>query len=170
MKNKWVLQVFIISFILSAIFSGLSSYLSNFNVIVLTIIILIVIAIGILFDMVGVATLTAKEAPFHARSSKKVKEAAACIKLLKNSTKVSSVCNDIVGDICGIVSGSLGAVLTLYLTTSLKMNAILATILVTSFISAITVGGKAYFKNVAMKKSDSIVFAVGKIISMFAKK
>lgn len=170
MKNKWVLQVFIISFILSAIFSGLSSYLSNFNVIVLTIIILIVIAIGILFDMVGVATLTAKEAPFHARSSKKVKEAAACIKLLKNSTKVSSVCNDIVGDICGIVSGSLGAVLTLYLTTSLKMNAILATILVTSFISAITVGGKAYFKNVAMKKSDSIVFAVGKIISIFNKK
>lgn len=170
MKNKWVLQVFIISFILSAFFSGLSSYLSNFNVIVLTIIILIVIAIGILFDMVGVATLTAKEAPFHARNSKKVKEASACIKLLKNSTKVSSVCNDIVGDICGIVSGSLGAVLTIYLTTSLKMNAILATILVTSFISAITVGGKAYFKNVAMKKSDNIVFAVGKIISIFDKK
>lgn len=170
MKNKWVLQVFIISFILSAFFSGLSSYLSNFNVIVLTIIILIVIAIGILFDMVGVATLTAKEAPFHARNSKKVKEASACIKLLKNSTKVSSVCNDIVGDICGIVSGSLGAVLTIYLTTSLKMNAILATIIVTSFISAITVGGKAYFKNVAMKKSDNIVFAVGKIISIFDKK
>ena len=104
MKNKWIIQVFIISFILSAIFSGLSSFLSDFNVIVLIVIILIVISIGILFDMVGVATLTAQEAPFHAMSTKKIKEATACINLLKNNTKVSSICNDIVGDICGIVS------------------------------------------------------------------
>ena len=104
MKDKWIIQVFIISFILSAIFSGLSSLLSDINVIVLFVIILIVIGIGILFDMIGVATLTAEEAPFHAMSSKKIKEATACINLLKNSTKVSSVCNDIVGDICGIVS------------------------------------------------------------------
>lgn len=104
MKNKWIIQVFIISFILSALFSGLSTLLSDINVIVLVIIILIVIGIGIIFDMIGVAVLTAKEAPFHAMSSKKIKEATACINLLKNNTKVSSICNDIVGDICGIVS------------------------------------------------------------------
>ena len=104
MKDKWIIQVFIISFILSAIFSGLSSLLSDINVIVLFVIILIVIGIGILFDMIGVAALTAEEAPFHAMSSKKIKEAGACINLLKNNTKVSSICNDIVGDICGIVS------------------------------------------------------------------
>lgn len=169
MKNKWVLQVFIISFLLSAAFSGLSSYISDFNVILLIIILVLVISIGILFDMIGVATLTAEEAPFHARNSKKVKEAAACLRLIKNSTKVSSVCNDIVGDICGIVSGSLGATLTIYLTIQLKMNALLATILVTSFISALTVGGKAYFKTIAMKKSDSIVFMVGKVLQIFHK-
>ena len=104
MKDKWIIQVFIISFILSAIFSGLSSLLSDINVTILVIIILFVIGIGILFDMIGVATLTAEEAPFHAMSSKKIKEATACINLLKNNTKVSSICNDIVGDICGIVS------------------------------------------------------------------
>ena len=104
MKDKWIIQVFIISFVLSAIFSGLSSFLSDINVIVLIVIILIVIGIGIIFDMIGVATLTAEEAPFHAMSSKKIKEATACINLLKNNTKVSSICNDIVGDICGIVS------------------------------------------------------------------
>lgn len=169
MKNKWVLRVFIISFLLSAAFSGLSSYISDFNVILLIIILVLVISIGILFDMIGVATLTAEEAPFHARNSKKVKEAAACLRLIKNSTKVSSVCNDIVGDICGIVSGSLGATLTIYLTIQLKMNALLATILVTSFISALTVGGKAYFKTIAMKKSDSIVFMVGKVLQIFHK-
>lgn len=166
MKQKtWVIQVFILSFILSAIFSGISSYISNFNVIVLTIILLVVISIGILFDMIGVSTMTSKEAPFHAMNAKKVKGASSCIKLLKNANKVSSICNDVIGDICGIVSGSLGAVLIIYLST-LGMNSLLATILVTSFISALTVGGKAYFKTVAMKKCDKIVFCVGKLITL----
>lgn len=169
MKDKWTIQVFIISFILSAAFSGLSSYLSDFNVIVLFVIILIVIGIGILFDMIGVATLTAKEAPFHARSSKKIKEAAVCIDLLKNSTKVSSICNDIVGDICGIVSGGLGATLAIYLTSSFQIPALVSSILVTAFISSLTVGGKAYFKTIAMKKSDEIVFMVGKVMQIFHK-
>lgn len=169
LKNKWVLQVFIISFVLSAFFSGLSSFVSDFNILFLIFILFIVIGIGIVFDMIGVATLTAEEAPFHARSSKKIKEANASIKLLKNSTKVSSICNDIVGDICGIVSGSLGATFTLYLVTQFKMNALFATILVTSFISAITVGGKAYFKNIATKNSDAIVLMAGRIMEFFSK-
>lgn len=167
LKNKWVLQVFIISFILSALFSGLSTYVSDFNVILLIVILLLVIMIGIIFDMIGVAVLTADEAPFHARNSKKVKSAASCIKLLKNSAKVSSVCNDIVGDICGIISGALGASLVAYITLKFNINVILVTILVTSFISALTVGGKACFKILATKKSDSIVFLVGKIIHIF---
>ena len=169
MKSKWILQVFIISFLLSAVFSGLSSYVSDFNIILLLIILLIVIGIGILFDMIGVATLTAEEAPFHARNSKKIKEASACLRLIKNSTKVSSICNDIVGDICGIVSGSLGATLTIYLTITLQMNPLLATVLVTSFISALTVGGKAYFKTIATKQSDAIVLLVGKTLQLFFK-
>lgn len=169
MKNKWIVQVFIISFLLSAAFSGLSTFISDFNVILLVLILFLVIGIGILFDMVGVATLTAKEAPFHARSAKKIKEAAASIHLLKNSTKVSSICNDIVGDICGIISGSLGATLTIYLSSHFSVHPILAAILITSFISAVTVGGKAYFKNVATKKSDSIVLMAGKIMRFFEK-
>lgn len=170
MKNKWVLQVFIISFILSTLFSGLCSYISNFNIIILIIIIFIVIGIGIVFDMIGVATLTAKEAPFHARNSKKIKEAIICLQLIKNSTKVSSVCNDIVGDICGIISGSLGAILTLFLVSNASMNPILATMFITSLISALTVGGKAYFKTIAMKNSDYIVLATGKVMKIFLNK
>lgn len=49
------------------------------------------------------------------------------------------------------------------------MNALLAGILVTSFISAFTVGGKAYFKTIAMKKSDKIVLIAGKILQVFHK-
>ena len=49
------------------------------------------------------------------------------------------------------------------------MNALLVGILVTSFISALTVGGKAYFKTIAMKKSDKIVLMVGKVLQVFHK-
>jgi len=47
------------------------------------------------------------------------------------------------------------------------MHALLASILVASFISALTVGGKAFFKTVATKKCDEIVLAVGKIMQVF---
>lgn len=116
--------------------------------------------------MIGVAVLTADEAPFHARSAKKNKQATVSLKLLKNNTKVSSICNDIVGDICGIVSGSLGATLVVYL-TYLGMNPLLASILITSLISSLTVGGKAYFKTIATKNSDAIVFFTGKVLHFF---
>lgn len=66
-------------------------------------------------------------------------------------------------------AGGLGATLTVYLTTACLMNALLASILVASFISALTVGGKAYFKTIATKKSDKIVLAVGKIMQVFTK-
>ena len=170
MKNKWVLQVFLISFVLAMVFSGLSSSLSDLNIILLILVLVLVISIGIVFDMIGVATLTAKEAPFHARNSKKVKEASACLYLIKNSTKVSSICNDIVGDICGIISGSLGATLTLYLTMKTNIPILIATILVTSLISSLTVGGKAYFKTIAMKQSDAIVLMAGKVVHLFKRK
>ena len=113
--------------------------------------------------MIGVAKITCKEAPFHAMNAKKVKGAKESLKLLKNSNKVSSVCNDVIGDICGIISGSLSAVITVYLTTT-GLNPFLATILITSITSSLTVGGKAYFKTIAMKNCESIVFRVGKIL------
>ncbi len=168
MKNKWVLQVFLISFVLSLVFSGLSSYLADFNLIIMLIVLLLVIAIGILFDMIGVAVLTASEAPFHAKSSKKIKGAKMTLWIIKNSTKVSSICNDIVGDICGIVSGTLGASLTLILVVK-GMNALLASMLITALVSSLTIGGKAFFKTIATKKSEDIVWLVGKALHFVHK-
>lgn len=168
---NWIYKVFLLSFILSILFSGISTIISNsFNEIILTIIILIVISIGIVFDMIGVAVLTSKEANLHAKATKKLKGAKEAISLLKNSTKVSSVCNDVIGDICGIVSGSLGAVLTISIANYFNFNLTITTILVTAVISALTVGFKAVFKGVATKNSDSIVFMTGKVISIFKKK
>ncbi len=166
MKN-WPLKVFLLSFILAAIFSGLSNFCADMNVTILILILLNVILIGILFDMIGVAVLTSKEVTFHAMSSKKISGAKESISLLRNSNVVSSICNDVIGDICGIVSGSLGAALTSYIVIKLNGNLLWITILITSFISALTVGGKAIGKTIAMKKSDNIVFFAGKIKNIF---
>ena len=141
----------------------------SFNTIILTIIIIVVIGIGIIFDMIGVAVLTCKESNLHAMASKKMKGAKQAIGLTKNSTKVASVCSDVIGDICGIVSGSLGAALTLDIIGIIDVSSVIITMVVTATISALTVGFKAIFKDVAEKNSDSIVYTVGKVLSVFKK-
>ena len=174
MKNntKWLVTIFILAFVLSIVFSGISTIMSNsLPTFALVAIIILVIIIGIIFDMIGVAVLTSKEASLHAKASKKLKGAKEAISLLKNSTKVASVCNDVIGDICGIVSGSLGAVLTIAIASHFDFAAAatIITVLITAIISALTVGFKAVFKSVATKNSDTIVFTVGKILSIFKK-
>lgn len=169
-KTKWIITVFLLSFILSVIFSWISTSMADaFNMIILIFITLAVIAIGIIFDMIGVAVLTCKESNLHAKAAKKLKGAKQAIALIKNSTKVSSVCNDVIGDICGIVSGSLGAALTLDIIGIINVSSVIITVIVTATISALTVGFKAIFKDVAEKNSDAIVFTVGKVLSVFKK-
>lgn len=166
-RDNWILTVFILTFVLSIVFSGISNVVAaSFNELVLFIILLLVIALGILFDSIGTASITAKEATFHSMSSNKIKGAKEAITLLKNASKIASICNDVIGDICGILSGGLGAVLAISLSTTTGINNTIISILVSAFISSLTVGGKAIFKKVAMSKSDSIIFAVGKIKHM----
>ncbi|HAB65927.1 MAG TPA: hypothetical protein DCE23_01035 [Firmicutes bacterium] len=168
---NWIYKVFLLSFILSIIFSSISTIMSEkFNTLILVIILLLVMSIGIIFDMIGVAVLTSNEASLHARASQKIKGAKKAISLLKNSTKVSSICNDVIGDICGIVSGSLSAVLTITICNKFHLSQTIITIIITAVVSSLTVGCKAIFKEVATKKSDTIVFTVGKILSIFSKK
>lgn len=163
-KDNWILTVFLLTFTLSILFSGISNVIAaSFNEIILFIILILVIAIGILFDVVGTASITASEATFHSMSSQKIKGAKESISLIKNSNKISSICNDVVGDVCGIVSGGLGAVLAISLSTTTGINNTLIAVLVSAFISSFTVGGKAIFKKIAIKNSDNIVFVVGKI-------
>lgn len=167
-NNNWLYKVFLLTFILSIVFSSVTTLMQeNFNNIVIFIILLIVIALGIVADMIGVAVLTSKEATFHAKASKKIKGAKEAIGLIKNSVKISSICNDVIGDICGIISGGLGTVLTIFLAKVTSIPLTISTILITAIISSLTVGGKAIFKTIATKNSDKIIFLVGKVISFF---
>lgn len=172
MKHNWIYKVFFITFILSLIFSGITTYLSNNfnNIILVSIIIITVIGVGVIFDMIGTASLTSKPSSFHAMNSKKIEGAKEALFIINNSVKVSSICNDIIGDVCGIVSGGLGAVLAIAISNFTNMNIIISTIIISAIVSSLTVGGKAIFKAIAIKNADKIVFRVGKILEIVTLK
>ena len=170
-KDSFIVTIFIMTFILSVVFSSISNVIAaTFNDIVLFFIMILVISIGILFDAIGTAGITAKEATFHSMSSSKIKGAKHALKLIKSGSKISSICNDVIGDVCGIISGGLGAVLAISLATRFNINNTLISVIISAFISSFTVGGKAVIKKIAIKKADNIIFGVGKIMYFFSVK
>ncbi len=163
-RGNWILTIFILTFILSICFSLISNVIAaSFNDLILAIILILVIGLGILFDVIGTSSITAKEATFHSMSSRKIKGAKEAITVVKNSDKISSICNDVIGDVCGIISGGLGAVLAISISTNTGINNTVISVIISAIISALTVGGKAIFKTVAVANSDTIIFAVGKV-------
>ncbi len=169
MNNKsWIIKAFLLTFFITIIISGTSNVIaSNSNIVVLLIITVIILSLGILFDMIGTAVLTANEATFHAKASNKIKGSKEGIKLIKSATTISSFCNDVIGDICGIVSGSMGAMIAIYLTSKTSLNSTISSLLISSIISSITVGFKAIGKSIAVKNSDEIIFLVAKVLNKF---
>lgn len=167
-KDHWIIIVFLLTFVLSVLFSTVSNVIAlSCNNVVLFIVLVLTISFGILFDLIGTAAITGNESTFHALNSKKIKGAKQGLALVKNSNKISSFCNDIVGDICGIISGSIGAILAISLSNIFSINNTIVSIVLAAFISALTVGGKAIFKLVAIKNADNIILIVSKILSIF---
>jgi CBS domain containing-hemolysin-like protein len=167
---KWIMTVMIVSFILSIIFSSLSeTIIPNINIIFGIILIILFIFIGIIFDMIGVAITAAEEKPFHSMASKRVKGSKHSIKLLKNSDKLASICNDVIGDVCGVVSGGAGMLVASNIAKTFSLNSSLVVLIVTAFIASLTIGGKAIGKSTAIKNSEAITFRVGKILNFFHK-
>lgn len=168
---KWIIEITILAFIITILFSfGSQILLEDVHVIVGILIILLFIIIGVLFDIIGVAVQSSDAKVFHAMASKKVKSATTAKKMLENSAKVSSFCNDVIGDICNIISGSAGIVVASAISIRFNLNLMITTLLVTSFIAALTIGGKALGKGIAVNKSEYIVSKVTKFIHFFKKK
>lgn len=172
MKNnkniKWILTITLLAFLITIVFSlGSQLLLEGVNIIFGVIVILLFIVIGVIFDIIGVAVQSSNSIPFHAMASKKIKNAKTAKKMLKNSDKVSSFCNDVIGDICNIISGSAGIVVATSISHKLDINLTLVTLIVTSMIAALTIGGKAIGKGIAVNKSEYIVTKVTKIMHMF---
>lgn len=169
-KTKWIMLVLILSFGLSIGMSLVSSaIIPKINIFVGIFIILLFIVISIIFDMIGVAITASDETPFHSMASKKVKGSTNSVRLLKNSDKLASICNDVIGDVCGVVSGSAGVLVATTIADIFDLNVSITVLITTAIIASLTITGKALGKSVAIKNSEKITFRVGKVISIFKK-
>ena len=170
-KTKWIIIVTILAFILSIIMSIASSLiLNNVSLTIAIIGTLIFILLGVIFDIIGVAATCGDITVFNSMSARKIKEGKSGVFLVKNNSKVSSICCDVVGDVCGIVSGASGIAIVTILSETTKINILLLTGIVSAIISSLTIGGKAIGKEYAIKKSTEILTIVAKFLSIFKSK
>lgn len=170
-RNVWWIKATVISLVLSAFFSYLSEIVSNAEQIVVVIVLLaFLILSGILFDAIGVAVTSCDTTPIISMASRKVYGAKTALWLTKNSDTVSSVCNDIVGDIFSIISGACSAALVVKITMSLQQTwQIVLSIAVSAIVSAMTIGGKAFMKKIAISNSKDFVMFVARVLAIFNK-
>lgn len=127
---------------------------------------LLIIMLGIFFDIIGTAATAAQMPPFNARAAKKIPGAAQAVRITQNASKVANFCNDVIGDIAGTLSGAVGAGIVLSLVSKFPtMDLVLAGAVMTSLIAALTVGGKAVGKSLAVEKANQIIFRVAKIVA-----
>lgn len=168
---RWVITVFIATLFVSGTISLLSeAILASSGMVAAFLILLSIVAVGILFDVVGVAVTSADERPFHSMAARKVPGAQEAIKLLRNAEKVSSICNDVVGDICGVVSGAASAAIAARVISEFSVTwPKVVTLVMSAMIAGLTVGGKALGKSIAIESSTDIVHTVGKMIFKWNK-
>lgn len=166
---KWVLSIFIATIFISAIITWASEeVMDSSSMGVAFVILMLIVLVGILFDVVGVAVTSADEKPFHSMAARKVSGAHESIQLLRNAERVSSVCNDVVGDICGVVSGSASATIAAQILANFDFSAPkVVSLIMSALVAALTVGGKAVGKSVAIRSCTYIVYTAGKVIYFF---
>jgi len=159
-RMRWVIIIsvwtFFLAIILSIVTQLLFSLVASFFVALF--ILLFIIFTGIIFDAIGIAATAADEAPLLAKAAKKVVGAREAVYLIRNADQVANFCNDVIGDIAGIISGVLGAFMVIRLVAFgfFDDNPLLS-IIATGFISALTVGGKALGKSLAIERSTDII-------------
>ena len=167
--RKWVTTIFFMTILISGTISLVSDMvMQRSSMAVAFVILLLIIGVGIVFDVIGMAVATADEKPFHAMAARKVKGAKQCIMLLRNAERVSSICNDVVGDICGVVSGSASATIAAQVLANFEFGwPDVVSLLMSSLVAALTVGGKAIGKGIAVSSCTEIVYHAGQVIYLF---
>lgn len=171
-NTGWAVLAFFISFVLTMLLSAATSdtVLDLVPIFASAVILIAIIALGIVFDIIGLAVATADIKPFNSMAARRLKTGQKAVWLVNNAEKVSSFCNDIIGDIAGVVSGATGAAIAGNLFYTLNPStAFFLTLSLTSLISAVTVGGKALGKSTAIKHNTAIVTFVAKVLCGFKK-
>jgi len=172
-RVRWILVISAWTFILAFLIGFIAHYtLNEIQSLTISFLILIfVIALGILFDLVGTAAAAADIAPLNAKAARKVAGAKRGVYLVKNAEKVANFCNDVAGDISGIISGTLAAFIVIKIVVNLNYSQadFYMNIVLTAIVAAVTVGGKAWGKVLAINHSTEVILVAGLIITRLEK-
>jgi Mg2+/Co2+ transporter CorB len=172
-RARWVTAITIWTFFLAIVF-GFLAHLSLNEIQSITIsffILIFVIMIGIVFDIIGTAATAAGIAPLNAKAACKVDGAKRGVYLVKHAEKVANFCNDVAGDISGIISGTLATIIVFKLVVNFSYTQaeFYLGILLTALVAALTVGGKAWGKVIAINHSTEVIMLIGLIIDRLLK-
>lgn len=169
-RNLWSVKITVVSLFLSAFISFISELTASSEQIIVTLMLLLfLILASILFDGIGVAVTSCDITPIMAMASRKIYGAKTAMWLVKNNEKVANVCNDVIGDIFGIISGACTAAIVAKIILTLGEGwQKWLTIGISSLVAALTIGGKAFLKNVAITNSKEFVMFVARIIAVFS--
>jgi len=167
----WVVSITIITFFV-ALLLGFISLISMEVVSLLGAIVLLLFIIlsGIIFDLLGIAVTAGTETAFHSMSASKVRGSKESILIIRNAGAVANFLNDVIGDIAGIISGSAAAAIVIKLNQTITVQSTIISILLMATIAAITVGGKAIGKEIALRHANFIVYRLGLILSYVRRK
>ncbi|MCK0472546.1 hypothetical protein [Halalkalibacter sp. APA_J-10(15)] len=166
----WSIWIAVITLVLAAIFSVISTFiLSGVTWAIGMVIVFIIVILGVFFDTIGVAATAADEKPFHAMASERLKGARQAVQITRNADRFANFCNDVIGDISGIISGTASAYVVIQFALQLgyhdaSVQYLVISVLFTSVVAALTVGGKAIGKTLAIHYSTPIIFQVGRLL------
>lgn len=171
--EKWIYHITLATFLITLAVSSITDILmGETGLIIATIVVLIIVFTGIVFDMVGTAVAAGSPRPFHGMAAAKVPSAKYSLLLLKNASKVSNFFNDVIGDIAGVISGAGSAVIVLkILNLDIGfLNQTYLSVLLSAMVASLTVGGKAFGKDIAINHSKEIVHLTGRVMWFFHTK
>jgi CBS domain containing-hemolysin-like protein len=171
--NHWVPLITVWTFILAIVLGFIAQIILSaiYSLAVSFLILAAVILLGIFFDMIGTAAAAADLAPLNAKAARRVNGARRGVYLVQHADQVANFCNDVVGDISGIISGTLAAIIVLRLVAAWpsKQADLYAGIILTALVAALTVGGKAWGKTLAINRSTEVILFVGKVLNRLEK-
>ena len=167
---KWTARIFLLTFSISIGLSLFSESVSEeLPVWVAFIILCVFVFIGILFDIIGTAVMSADPKSLNSMCTRQVKGAKKALKWVQSADTVANFCNDVMGDISSVLSGSVGSVIAIGLADTFNFSKLISAVVVTALTSAITVAGKSFGKNFAMKKANDIIFFFARLLSVFGE-
>lgn len=152
---------------MSLMFGFLSQIiLSKTGAIIATGIIFVFVFFAVVFDMIGVAVVSADKEVFDKLTKQKIKGARVGYQLCENCEKVCSFCGDVVGDICSTLCGAGGACIVIAITNNISYESLasIISICVSALIAGMTIFFKALMKEYALNNSNKIILKLGIIL------